>query len=102
MKNHRDVCSATAAGYVEFKGLPGRVQSGCPNTPDYKSRYCLLHKPAVAIHTSTDGGLAQSQKDSTSKDSQEDQVGLIIGKRTTRQSVLYEVVWLGRPVTESS
>ena len=69
MKNHRDVCSATAAGYVEFKGLPGRVQSGCPNTPDYKSRYCLLHKPAVAIHTSTDDdGLAQSQKDSTSKE----------------------------------
>ena len=35
MKNHRDVCLATNAGYTEYNGLP--VRTGCPNSPDYKS-----------------------------------------------------------------
>ena len=46
VKNYRDVCHATNAGYVEYAGLPGRVRTGCPNTPDYKSPFCALHKPA--------------------------------------------------------
>ena len=47
MKNHQDVCFAKNAGYVEFKGLPGRVRSGCPNTPTHKLRYCSHHKPSL-------------------------------------------------------
>ena len=49
IKNHRDVCLATYAGYVEYKGLPGKVQTGCPNTPAHKSPYCSLHKPVIAV-----------------------------------------------------
>lgn len=100
MKNHRDVCFAKNAGYVEFKGLPGRVRSGCPNTPAHKSRYCSHHKPVVATphQISPDTGLPTP---STSKPA-EDQVGLIIGKRETRSSTLYQVVWLGTPATEST
>ena len=42
MKNSREVCFATDAGHTEFSGLAGMIQTGCPNTPAYKSRYCLI------------------------------------------------------------
>lgn len=75
MKNHRDVCCATYAGYAEYKGLPGRVRTGCPNTPAYKSAYCSVHKPAMA----------------TDKGDKEEPVGLITGKRMTRSTTMYQV-----------
>lgn len=75
MKNHRSVCYATNAGYAEYDGLPGVIRTGCPNTPAYKSRYCSLHKPML-------GEDAQSMQD---------QPGMIIGKRITRQGTSYEV-----------
>ena len=27
----------------------GKVKTGCPNTPELKSRFCTLHKPTAAI-----------------------------------------------------
>ena len=121
MKNHRDVCYATNAGYVEYAGLPGQVRTGCPNTPDYKSLFCALHKPAVAVRSTR---IEESQDKSSSPDlSQQDSfrepIGLIIGKQSTRNSTLYQVdvdvldtmgitllhlqvVWLGRPIAEST
>ena len=87
MKNHRDVCFAASAGYVEYKGLTGRVRTGCPNTPEFKSHYCALHRPAVIPKRDSIGtGIATS---STSL--AEEQVGMIIGKRETRNCILYEV-----------
>ena len=78
MKNHRQVCFAVNAGYIEYKGLQGRVRSECPNTPCFKSRYCSLHKPVVAVPKDT------PKQNCTDKSStlaiKEDQVGLIIGK----------------------
>ena len=47
LKNHRDVCMAKEAGFVTFQGLPGKIKTGCLMTPDYKSRYCFLHKARV-------------------------------------------------------
>ena len=41
-KNHDNVCLAGNAGYAEY--IPGRVQTGCPNSPVYKTQFCL-HKP---------------------------------------------------------
>jgi hypothetical protein len=41
MKNHRDVCCATNAGYSEYTGLPGRVRTGCPNTPGLHTVMCI-------------------------------------------------------------
>ena len=84
MKNHRDVCQATYAGYTEYDSLPGRVCTGCPNTPDYKSKYCKIHKPLSVVPE------ANAINGSTS-DSVEDQIGQILGKRMTRNSVLYQV-----------
>jgi hypothetical protein len=78
MKNHRDVCCATNAGYSEYTGLPGRVRTGCPNTPAYKSAYCDVHRPAMGTHH-FDGG------------AKDEPVGLIIGKRTTRTSTMFQV-----------
>ena len=77
MKNHRDVCLATHAGYAEYRGLPDLVKTGCPNTPDYKSRFCSLHKPSVPVQT----GGSSSTIDK-----------LIIGSRSTRQGKTYEVM----------
>ena len=47
MKNHRDVCLATEAGYAKFNGLPGKVKTGCPNTPHLNSRFCSVHTPTA-------------------------------------------------------
>ena len=47
MKNHRSVCAANKAGYIQYDGLPGRVKTGCINTPEQKHRFCSLHKPRV-------------------------------------------------------
>ena len=52
MENHRDVCFATDAGFVEYAGLPGKVKTGCTNTTDLKSRYCGLHKPTATVSNS--------------------------------------------------
>lgn len=89
MKNHRNVCFATNAGYVEFNGLPGRVRTGCPNSPSYASLYCSLHKPmlAVAHHGDADGNPINL----TGKSAEKEPVGLVVGKRETRASTLYQV-----------
>ena len=83
LKNHRDVCFAADAGYAEFKGLEGQVRVGCQNTPSYKSRYCELHKPKPISTSPTENGAQNENTDN--------QLGIIVGKRVTRSSVLYEV-----------
>ena len=44
-KNNRTVCVAKKAGYVEHHELPGKVKTGCMNTPLQASTFCSLHKP---------------------------------------------------------
>ena len=50
-----DICMATEAGFVTFQGLPGKIKTGCLMIPDYKSRYCSLHKPRVCQKPVNDG-----------------------------------------------
>lgn len=83
MKNHRDVCLATEAGFVEYHGLPGRVTTGCANTPDLKSKYCHLHKPTCTVPQ--DGG-KNSDAQLLGK-----QVGKILSKKSTRAQTFYQV-----------
>lgn len=80
MKNHRRVCYAVNAGYAEYKGLPGIIRTGCPNTPIYKSQFCKLHSPTTITTPET------------SKKPQR----IIVGKRVTRQGTNYEVCILSR------
>ena len=83
MKNHRDVCKAGEAGFVTFDGLPGQVKTGCQKIPDYKSRYCCLHKPHVCT-------LSELPKDAELK-RDEGVVEMILEKKTTRNITYYKV-----------
>ena len=81
MKNHRDVCKAKDAGYMEFDGLPNQIVTGCMNTPDYKSRYCKLHK---------DRACSLSVDDHTEDDT-EGVIETILEKKSTRKATYYKV-----------
>ena len=76
MKNNQSVCLATHVRYAEYDELPGTIQTGCPNTPAHKSRFCSLHKPTVA-QSGSENAISKCT--------------FIVGKRTTQQSVTYEV-----------
>ena len=87
MKNHRDVCKATEAGYTKYDGLPGQVKTGCQKTPAFKSRYCHLHKPRVCIVSGLDD--IDGQQDQTK--STEGVVEMILEKKLTRHTTYYKV-----------
>lgn len=97
MKNNCEVCSATKAGYAEFSGLTGKVPTGCPNTPAYKSRYCSLHSPLTVtpkqIQFSDDGTpLTDSQIPlNEERQCEERHAAIIASKRVTRSSTFYQV-----------
>lgn len=97
MKNNREVCFATMAGYAEFSGLVGKIRTGCPNTPSYKSRYCSLHSPITVIpqeaQFSNDGDELVAHLNQE-RQSEEQHAAIITGKRTTRTSTFYQVMWL--------
>ena len=88
MRNHRDVCAAREAGYAEFSGLPGNVKTGCTNTPQLKSRYCPAH-----THTAftPEGDNSSETTPLSTVAMREHQVAYIVNKRTTRQTIFYEV-----------
>lgn len=93
MKNHRNICLATNAGYAVYDGLPGRVRTGCPNSPDYLSPYCGLHKPSVALRQciSVQEDSMEEESSRNVKESNRDLLGIIINKRITRNNTLYQV-----------
>lgn len=78
MKNCRDVCAAKDAGFLEYTGLPGQVKTGCMDTPRQSSKFCTNHQPHVAQCAST-------------ADLQTKVVEMILSKRETRSSTMYEV-----------
>ena len=82
-KNHRDICMATEAGFITFQGLPGKVKTGCLMTPDYKSRYCSLHKPHVCQKPVNDIDDEQNFE--------EDVAEMIIEQKVTRSKTYYKV-----------
>ena len=85
MKNHRDVCLATEAGFITFQGLPGKVKTGCQLTPDLRSRYCSEHKPRVCMKPMDD------TKDNSNVDTKEDVAEMIIAEKVTRSATYYQV-----------
>ena len=72
MKNSREVCYATDAGYTQFSDLPGKIKTGCSNTPA-----CSIHIQCVA--------------DETTADDSGKIPAIITDKRVTRNSVSYQV-----------
>ncbi len=85
-KNRRDVCAAIHAGVIEYEGLPGSILSGCQFSPAYRSSYCFYHSPRV---TRSCNLLSCTEEDG--KSDTEGVVKFIIGKRSTRSGVVYQV-----------
>jgi len=82
MKNRRDVCAASEAGFTEFEGLPGAIKTGCPLSPGYQSKYCYEHAPRISQRT--------AGEDQT-HDCGEGIVRLITAKKQTRSETYYQV-----------
>ena len=91
MKNHRDVCYAKEAGFMEFEGLSGSIKTGCPSTPAFKSRYCSEHKDYACSelhHNDIDEDFVLH----TGKGPYETSiVEKIVDKKTTRKQTYYQV-----------
>ena len=84
MKNSRDVCAAQHAGFVEYSGLPGRVTTGCMETPEQCSKYCSRHKPRQSVRHCIN-------------DDQKNQGGvieMITAKKSTRTNTFYQVLYI--------
>lgn len=82
-KNNRPVCAAEDAGFVEYTGLPGKVKTGCMDTPEQKSCFCSLHKPRQVNVSHTDT--------TTQHESRHGVIEMILTKKTLRDVTLYEV-----------
>ena len=95
MKNHRDICSATEAGYTEYDGLPGRIKTGCPNTPGFKSRYCSLHDTMASKRQNL--SFPDLERNGPGYDDvaskEETQAVKILETKALRSSTYYKVSW---------
>lgn len=80
MKNRRDVCAATEAGFTEYTDLPWVVKTGCQRTPAFQSKFCYDHSPRVGVESAEQ--LASSQ---------ENVVAFITSKKQTRNGNYYQV-----------
>lgn len=78
MKNHRSVCAASDAGYIEYDGLPGRVKTGCTNTPEQNTSF--VHCTSHVLYI-----LASSQ-------AKQQLLNPILEKRETRSATHYKVI----------
>ena len=83
MKNRRDVCAASEAGYIEFESSPGVIKTGCQLSPGYKSKYCYEHAPRISQMTGGD--------DQASAHLESGVVRLITAKKHTRKETYYQV-----------
>ena len=88
MKNHRDVCFATRAGFSKYDGVAGSIKTGCPNTPAFKSRYCKVHAP---VSVKSNSVIFSSDEVKPCKSNIEGPLATILQKRETRQNVYYQV-----------
>ena len=80
MKNRRDVCAASEAGFAEYEGLPGVIKTGCQLSPGYPSKYCYTHAPRISQMTGQTNVCAE-----------EGVVKLITAKKQTRTETYYQV-----------
>ena len=97
MKNQRNICAATEAGYVQYQHLPGSIKTGCQLSPPSTSKYCYLHAPRVCVGMSMntpDLGCEQSDSQPGHKSACEGVLRYITGKKITRNQVYYQVLFL--------
>lgn len=80
MKNRRDVCAASEAGYVQYEDFSMVIKTGCQLMPGYSSKYCFIHAPRIVCN-----------EDSATDSSSEGIVKIITAKKETRSSLYYQV-----------
>ena len=78
LKNRRDVCSATEAGFIEYSSLPGAIKTGCQLSPCATSKFCYYHAPRVCCPNETDTAMDGYTK-------------IITAVRETRNGKYYQV-----------
>ena len=84
MKNRRNVCAATEAGYIQYNSLPeANIKSGCQLSPLQTSNYCYYHAPRMS--------LSKPESSSATDTTEEGIVKCIMGKKFTRQKTYYQV-----------
>ena len=87
MKNQRDVCAATEAGFIQYSSLAGSIKTGCQLTPLRSSKYCFHHAPRVAQKS-----IDCPETECTSASTKEDGiVKYLIAKKVTRNATYYQV-----------
>ena len=99
MKNRRDICFAKDAGFIEFEGLPGSINTGCHASPAYKSRYCDKHMSLVcdSCHfeeddtTELDAPVGPILRASQKHKLGESVILKIVTKKQTRKQTYYKV-----------
>jgi hypothetical protein len=92
MKNHRDVCLAKDAGYIEFEGLPGKIKTGCQSSPQYNGRYCASHAPNAPSCDVTIDEEDMLELTGTVKRRPSNAVAkMIVAKKITRKETYYQV-----------
>ena len=84
MKNRRDVCAATEAGFTEYEGLPGSIKTGCQFSPGYQSKYCYNHAPRISRRAVEAGSQQKSFEESI--------VQVITAKKETRSGRYFQVI----------
>ena len=77
MKNRRDICAATEAGFVKFEGLPGAIKTGCQLS--WLSGY--HHAPRVS----------KMEIVGDENDQNEGVIKLIISQKQTCSDIYYQV-----------
>ena len=85
MKNRRNVCAATEAGYLQYDGLEGNIKTGCPMTPLQTLRYCYHHVIRVS---------KPDAEDKYTQSGEEGIVKVIMSEKETRSGVYYQVIML--------
>lgn len=91
MKNRRDVCAATEAGYLEYEGLPGKIKSGCQLTPLQSHKYCYFHAARV-FKPESQSQLLPNTECSRRGDFEEGIIKFIISKKQMRSGTYYQVI----------
>lgn len=99
MKNRRDVCYAKDAGFIQFDGLPGSIKTGCPETPEFKNRYCSHHKSQACdlqsceeVDDELDAQSGPTMRMHQKKQSAGNPIAeMILAKKTTRKQTYYQV-----------
>ena len=94
MKNQRNICAATEAGYIQYHHLPGSIKTGCQLSPLSTSKYCYLHAPRVCVGMSvqaSDLGCEQSNSQPVPDNTCKGVLRFVTGKKITRNQVYYQV-----------